>query len=164
MCSSDLQIAQVFAALQDEAEAWFAQERVGADERMVGWQASLRYEHQGFELTVPWPGRTVDAAAVAETAREIERNRDAIKSELGGQYAAIFDAHLAMLHDPKLQAELTAAVRDRNWWPEYAVSRTLRRYAKVFQSLDNHMSQRAHDIYDIEKSLLRNLQIGRAHV
>jgi phosphotransferase system enzyme I (PtsI) len=95
--------------------------------------------------------------AVAETAREIERNRDAIRAELGEQYAAIFDAHLAMLHDDRLQGELTSAVRDRNWWPEYAVSRTLRRYAKVFQSLDNHISQRAHDIYDIEKSLLRNL-------
>ncbi|MFM8379559.1 MAG: phosphoenolpyruvate--protein phosphotransferase [Planctomycetia bacterium] len=95
--------------------------------------------------------------AVSETAREIERNRDAIRAELGEQYAAIFDAHLAMLHDDRLQGELTSAVRDRNWWPEYAVSRTLRRYAKVFQSLDNHISQRAHDIYDIEKSLLRNL-------
>ena len=95
--------------------------------------------------------------AVAETAREIERNRDAIRAELGEQYAAIFDAHLAMLHDERLQGELASAVRDKNWWPEYAVSRTLRRYAKVFQSLDNHISQRAHDIYDIEKSLLRNL-------
>ena len=89
------------------------------------------------------------ANAVAETAREIERNRDSIHAELGGQYAAIFDAHLAMLHDERLQAELVSAVRDRNWWPEYAVSRTLRRYAKVFQNLDNHISQRAHDIYDI---------------
>ena len=62
-----------------------------------------------------------------------------------------------MLHDERLQQELTSAVRDRNFWPEYAVSRTLRRYAKVFQGLDNHISQRAHDIYDIEKSLLRNL-------
>jgi phosphoenolpyruvate-protein phosphotransferase (PTS system enzyme I) len=97
------------------------------------------------------------ANAVAETAREIERNRDAIRAELGEQYAAIFDAHLAMLHDERLQGELTSAVRDKNWWPEYAVSRTLRRYAKVFQSLDNHIAQRAHDIYDIEKSLLRNL-------
>ena len=95
--------------------------------------------------------------AVADTAREIERNRDAIRAELGEQYAAIFDAHLAMLHDERLQGELTSAVRDKNLWPEYAVSRTLRRYAKVFQSLDNHISQRAHDIYDIEKSLLRNL-------
>jgi len=97
------------------------------------------------------------AHAIGETAGEMEHNRDRIREELGEQYAAIFDAHLAMLHDPKLQQELTAAVRDRNWWPEYAVSRTLRRYAKVFQSLDNHISQRAHDIYDIEKSLLRNL-------
>ena len=97
------------------------------------------------------------AVAVAETSREVERNRDAIRVELGDQYAAIFEAHLAMLHDPKLQEELTSAVRDKNWWPEYAVSRTLRRYAKAFQNLDNHIAQRAHDIYDLEKSLLRNL-------
>ena len=97
------------------------------------------------------------ATAVAETAHEVERNRDAIRAELGDKYAAIFKAHLAMLHDTKLQEELTSAVRDKNWWPEYAVSRTLRRYAKAFQNLDNHIAQRAHDIYDLEKSLLRNL-------
>ena len=95
--------------------------------------------------------------AIAESTAEIKRNRDAVREELGEQYAAIFDAHLAMLHDQRLQEELTSAVRERNWWPEYAVSRTLRRYAKVFQKLDNHIAQRAHDIYDIEKSLLRNL-------
>ena len=97
------------------------------------------------------------STAIAETTREIERNRDAIRAELGQQYAAIFDAHLAMLHDERLQAELVSAVRDKNLWPEYAVSRTLRRYAKAFQNLDNHIAQRAHDIHDIEKSLLRNL-------
>ena len=96
-------------------------------------------------------------AAIADTSREMERNRDAIRAELGEQYAAIFEAHLAMLHDARLREELTSAVRDRNWWPEYAVSRTLRRYAKAFQNLDNHIAQRAHDIYDIEKSLLRAL-------
>ena len=95
--------------------------------------------------------------AVAESTAEIKKNRDAVRKELGEQYAGIFDAHLAMLHDQRLQEELISAVRERNWWPEYAVSRTLRRYAKVFQKLDNHISQRAHDIYDIEKSLLRNL-------
>lgn len=95
--------------------------------------------------------------AIAESTAEIKKNRDAVREELGEQYAAIFDAHLAMLHDQRLQEELTSAVRERNLWPEYAVSRTLRRYAKVFQKLDNHIAQRAHDIYDIEKSLLRNL-------
>ncbi len=125
---------------------------------------ALVLDSEGFRIPRRFVARSaVDtelerlANAVAETSREIERNRDAIQAELGGQYAAIFAAHLAMLHDAKLQEELTSAVRDRNFWPEYAVSRTLRRYAKVFQSLDNHIAQRAHDIYDIEKSLLRNL-------
>jgi phosphotransferase system enzyme I (PtsI) len=125
---------------------------------------ALVLDSEGFRIPRRFVARSaVDtelerlANAVAETSREIERNRDAIQAELGGQYAAIFAAHLAMLHDAKLQDELATAVRDRNWWPEYAVSRTLRRYAKVFQNLDNHISQRAHDIYDIEKSLLRNL-------
>ena len=125
---------------------------------------ALVLDSEGFRIPRRFVARSaVDtelerlATAVAETSREIERNRDAIQAELGGQYAAIFAAHLAMLHDAKLQAELTSAVRDKNFWPEYAVSRTLRRYAKVFQNLDNHIAQRAHDIYDIEKSLLRNL-------
>ena len=125
---------------------------------------ALVLDSEGFRIPRRFVARSaVDtelerlATAVAETSREIERNRDAIQAELGGQYAAIFAAHLAMLHDAKLQEELTSAVRDRNYWPEYAVSRTLRRYAKVFQNLDNHIAQRAHDIYDIEKSLLRNL-------
>jgi phosphotransferase system enzyme I (PtsI) len=125
---------------------------------------ALVLDSEGFRIPRRFVARSaVDtelerlSRAVADTAAEIERNRDAIRAELGDQYAAIFAAHLAMLHDPRLQEELVSAVRDRNFWPEYAVSRTLRRYAKVFQSLDNHVAQRAHDIYDIEKSLLRNL-------
>ncbi len=125
---------------------------------------ALVLDSEGFRIPRRFVARSaVDtelqrlAKAIAESTAEIKKNRDAVRGELGEQYAAIFDAHLAMLHDQRLQEELTSAVRDRNWWPEYAVSRTLRRYAKVFQSLDNHIAQRAHDIYDIEKSLLRNL-------
>jgi len=125
---------------------------------------ALVLDSEGFRIPRRFVARSaVDtelqrlANAIAESTAEIKKNRDAVRGELGEQYAAIFDAHLAMLHDQRLQEELTSAVRDRNWWPEYAVSRTLRRYAKVFQSLDNHIAQRAHDIYDIEKSLLRNL-------
>jgi phosphotransferase system enzyme I (PtsI) len=102
----------------------------------------------------------LDKAIVAAGA-EIEVNRDAIARELGSQYAAIFDAHLQMLRDPKLRSELDAMVRDRHYSPEYAVSRTLRRYAKVFQTLQSSfLADRAGDIFDIEKRLLRNL-LGR---
>jgi phosphotransferase system enzyme I (PtsI) len=102
----------------------------------------------------------LDKAIVAAGA-EIEINRDAVARELGSQYAAIFDAHLQMLRDPKLRGELDAMVRDRHYSPEYAVSRTLRRYAKVFQTLQSSfLADRAGDIFDIEKRLLRNL-LGR---
>jgi phosphotransferase system enzyme I (PtsI) len=80
---------------------------------------------------------------------------------LGNEYGAIFEAHLQMLRDPRLRSELEQMIRERHYSPEYAVSRTLRRYVKVFQSLDSgYMAQRAGDIFDIEKRLLRNL-LGR---
>jgi phosphotransferase system enzyme I (PtsI) len=99
--------------------------------------------------------------AIAAAGVEIETNRDAVARELGAQYGAIFDAHLQMLRDPKLRGELDAMIRDRHYSPEYAVSRTLRRYAKVFQTLQSSfLADRAGDIFDIEKRLLRNL-LGR---
>ena len=42
-------------------------EEIPAKDQRVAWSASMRYQHQGFELNVPWPGRAVDAAAVART-------------------------------------------------------------------------------------------------
>ncbi len=99
--------------------------------------------------------------AIDSAAAEIERNRDAVTGELGSEYGAIFDAHLQMLRDPRLGGELEQMIRERHYSPEYAVSRTLRRYAKVFQSLESgYMAERASDIFDIEKRLLRNL-LGR---
>ncbi len=99
--------------------------------------------------------------AIAAAGAEIERNRDAVSRELGDQYAAIFDAHLQMLRDPKLWGELESMIRDRHYSPEYAVSRTLRRYAKVFQNVQHsRLADRAGDIFDIEKRLLRHL-LGR---
>lgn len=94
-------------------------------------------------------------------AAEMAKNRDSIAAQLGEQYGAIFSAHLLMLQDPKLRAEIEQKVRGNHCSPEYAVSLTLRRYAKVFEESDSpNLAERAHDIFDIEKSLLRNL-LGR---
>ncbi len=96
--------------------------------------------------------------AITAASQEMERNRDEVAQKLGSQYAAIFSAHLQMLCDPHLRTEIEQMIRERHYSPEYAVSRALRRYAKVFQQLENsYLSQRAHDITDIEKRLLRHL-------
>jgi phosphoenolpyruvate-protein phosphotransferase (PTS system enzyme I) len=96
--------------------------------------------------------------AVAASAAEISRHRDAVALELGEQYAAIFEAHLQMLQSARLRSELEEMIGERHYSPEYAVSRTLRRHAQVFQKVEgSSLAERASDIFDIEKRLLRHL-------
>jgi len=98
------------------------------------------------------------AAAFEETCRQTEQHRDTVARELGAHYAAIFEAHLLMLNDPRLRAELDQSIRERHYSPEYAVSRVLRRYAKVLENLGNEfLAARSNDIGDIERRLLRTL-------
>jgi phosphotransferase system enzyme I (PtsI) len=99
--------------------------------------------------------------AIAAAGVEIARNRDAVSQELGEKYGAIFEAHLQILQDSHLRGELEEMIRQRHYSPEYAVSRTLRRYAQHFQRLESsYLAERVHDIFDIEKRLLRHL-LGR---
>ena len=96
--------------------------------------------------------------AFASAVAEVEHNRQQVADQLGDEYAAIFSAHLQMLRDRRLHEEIEGMIRTRHYSPEYSVSRALRRYAKVFQSLEGpYMAERANDIFDIEKRILRNL-------
>ncbi|TWT96730.1 Phosphoenolpyruvate-protein phosphotransferase [Botrimarina colliarenosi] len=96
--------------------------------------------------------------AIDETTAEINESRRRITERLGDDYGSIFSAHAQMVNDRKLRQELEELIRDRHYSAEYSVSRVLRRYAKVFQSLEGaYMAERANDIFDIEKRLLRRL-------
>jgi phosphotransferase system enzyme I (PtsI) len=126
---------------------------------------ALVVDHEGFRIPRRFLPRDaveeelarLDKAMVA-AAGEVERNRDRVAKELGDEYAAIFSAHLQMLHDHRLRSEIEEMIRTRHYSPEYSVSRALRKYAKVFQSLGGeYMAERANDIFDIEKRILRNL-------
>jgi len=96
--------------------------------------------------------------AIDSVAGEIDRNRAAISEKLGDEYGAIFAAHLQMLRDRRMNDELVELIRENHYSPEYAVSRVLRRYAKIFQELrDDYLAERANDIFDLERRLLRCL-------
>ncbi|MDG2382819.1 MAG: phosphoenolpyruvate--protein phosphotransferase [Pirellulaceae bacterium] len=100
-------------------------------------------------------------SSVDSVAEDLERHRRDVSKQLGNEYGAIFSAQQQMLRDAKLQDEIENLIRTRHYSPEYSVSRTLRRFAKVFENLENRfMAERAHDIVDIEKRLLSNL-LGR---
>jgi phosphotransferase system enzyme I (PtsI) len=126
---------------------------------------ALILDNEGFRIPRRFVGRdAVDeelarlGGAIEAAAAEVDRNRARVEKELGGEYAAIFSAHLQMLNDRRLRQELEEMIRTRHYSPEYSVSRALGKYAKVFQSLDGeYMAERANDIFDIQKRLLRHL-------
>ncbi|MCA8929854.1 MAG: hydantoinase/oxoprolinase family protein, partial [Alphaproteobacteria bacterium] len=66
-------IAATFRQLEQEADAWLARENAPADTRRKNRSASLRYRHQGFELTVDWPDGPVTEASMAEAVERFHR-------------------------------------------------------------------------------------------
>ena len=96
--------------------------------------------------------------ALVHVSEDIAENQRLANEAIGVQYGAIFGAHLQMAQDPKLISEVETLIKDRCYSPEFASSRTLRKYAKQFQSLGNdYFAERAADIYDLEKRILRHL-------
>ncbi len=126
---------------------------------------ALILDNEGFRIPRRFVGRDAVeeelarlGTAIDAAAAEVDRNRIRVTKELGDEYGAIFSAHLQMLCDRRLRQELDEMIRTRHYSPEYSVSRALGKYAKVFQSLDGeYMAERANDIFDIQKRLLRHL-------
>jgi phosphotransferase system enzyme I (PtsI) len=98
--------------------------------------------------------RQARSAAIVEA----KANQQALSEKLGSQYAAIFAAHALLLADPALSKEIENNIREQKQSAEYAVSRAMRRYAKVMEGMDRGVfASRAMDLFDLEKCLLRNL-------
>ncbi len=96
--------------------------------------------------------------ALEGVCREIAETQQQANDRLGGKYGAIFGAHLEMARDPKLIDEIETLIRKRRYAPEFAVSKVLKGYAKELQSLGaTYLSERATDMFDLEKSILRHL-------
>ena len=97
-------------------------------------------------------------AALDAVCREITENEDLARRQLGDQYGAIFAAHYQLIRDPKLIDEIETLIRDKCFSPEFASSRVLRKYAKEFQNLGSrYLAERATDLFDLEKRLLKQL-------
>ncbi len=97
-------------------------------------------------------------AALEHVCRDIKNNEQLVSAQLGAQYGAIFSAHLQMAQDPRLIREVEALIREQTRSPEFAVSRVLRSFAEQLEKMsDRYLSERALDIFDLEKRLLRQL-------
>lgn len=95
--------------------------------------------------------------ALNVSKKEIQDLRRRTAERIDKKTAAIFDFHLGLLDDKELQKQFSETVLGGHVTAEYAVATVLRNYAKIFQDMPQHLADRAHDVYDIEKRLLRNL-------
>lgn len=107
----------------------------------------------------------------SEKANEVRRVREAFRlatdeltgleqdqSIQEGQIKDIFAVHLRFLKDRSLRKKITDIVTNESLTAEYAVSTVLRDIADHFSKVDDsYISERAADIFDIEKRLLKNL-------
>ncbi len=76
----------------------------------------------------------------------------------GGKIKDIFAVHLRFLRDKSLRKKMTDMIRSELVTAEYAVSASMREIASHFTRVkDTYISERAADIYDIERRLLKQL-------
>ncbi len=99
--------------------------------------------------------------AFKEAVRELTELAVAQDQASAGKVQDIFAVHLRFLRDRSLRKEITDTVHTQSVSAEYAISTVLRRIAAHFTHVkDAYISERAADIYDVERRLLRSL-LGR---
>ena len=114
------------------------------------------------------PHRLIESS---KRTSEIQRARNAFKDAIeeltqleeehkskGSQIKDIFAVHMRFLHDRSLRKKITDLISSDMVTAEYAVSTTLREIAQHFsKQQDTYISERAADIYDIERRILKQL-------
>lgn len=101
--------------------------------------------------------------SVDAVVKQIVDNEEMVRNRVGQQYGAIFGAHAQMARDPKFHSEVEALIRDKHFSPEYAITSVLNRLAEEFRSLPSpYLAERANDVVDLERRLLREL-MGTRH-
>jgi len=96
--------------------------------------------------------------AFRDAIEELTKLESAQGEASGGRIKDIFAVHMRFLRDRSLRRRITDQIHDEAVTAEYAVSTVLREIAAHFTSVkDAYISERAADIYDIERRLLRQL-------
>lgn len=97
-------------------------------------------------------------ASMAQVCSELKEHENLATERLGKEYGAIFAAHLQLMQDTKMIGEIRELIKDKCYSPEYATSKVLQQYAKLFQSLGNQIvAERSADIIDLEHRMLKHL-------
>jgi phosphotransferase system enzyme I (PtsI) len=94
---------------------------------------------------------------------ELQRLRARAEEDLGNDLAAIFDAHVLLLSDPKFLGRVEERIRTHQVNAEWAVHKTAEELDNRFAHMDDsYIRERSEDLTDVSRHLLRSLQ-GISH-
>lgn len=100
-------------------------------------------------------------AALIETRRQLHDVQRRVGEALGGESAGIFEAHLQVVDDPSFVDEIYRDVRENRKNVEKALFEVAERYARTLRQMDDdYLRERATDIRDVTRRILRNLAGG----
>ena len=101
-------------------------------------------------------------AALIQTRMQILKMQQRIAESIGTKDAAIFDAHLLVVEDRTLIDEVLRKLETDLWNVEWVFQEVATRYAATLSKIDDpYLRERALDIQDVCKRVIRNLQ-GKA--
>src|ERR1700756_5098814 len=98
-------------------------------------------------------------AGLIQTRMQILEMQQRIAESIGAKDAAIFDAHLLVVEDRTLIDEVLRKLKADLCNVEWAFQEVATRYAETLSKIDDpYLRERALDIQDVTKRVIRNLQ------
>jgi phosphoenolpyruvate-protein phosphotransferase len=98
------------------------------------------------------------AKAKEQAIVQLQELYDTVCAEVGEDNAMIFEVHQMMLADGDYESSIIDMIKSQSINAEYAVSVTGDNFAQMFESMDDaYMKERAADVKDISKRLVRIL-------
>lgn len=99
--------------------------------------------------------------ALLDTRRQLNDLQTRVSLAMGTESARIFEAHLQVVDDPSFVDEIYRDLRTQLRNIESITSRVAERYAQALQQMeDDYLRERAADIRDVTRRILRNLGGG----
>lgn len=96
--------------------------------------------------------------ALAETKKQLRELREKLRLKLQPNEAAIFDAHLMLVEDKTLTAEVERMISENLVNAESAVGQAMDKFADAFAAVDDvYFQERALDIRDVGGRITANL-------
>ena len=97
--------------------------------------------------------------AMAASTDDLKVIRQKAAENLGEEEAAVFDAHIAILADPDMMAQIKSVITDQRVNAEEALKEVTDHFITIFEGMaDNqYMQERAADVKDVTKRVLSHL-------